>query len=57
MYKKETIIKRLEALAFQGTIPFCYSCYIKAPTGRCPNCGTDDLMRLHEETGCEYGVD
>ena len=29
----------------------------KAPTGRCPQCKTDDLMKLHEETGCEYGVD
>ena len=57
MCKKETIIKQLEALALQETIPFCYLCYRKAPTGRCEKCGTDDLMRLHEETGCEYEVD
>ena len=57
MCKKETIIKRLETLALKGTIPFCRSCFKKAPTGRCPQCKTDDLMKLHEETGCEYGVD
>ena len=34
MCKKETITKQLEASAFQETIPFCYLCYRKAPTGR-----------------------
>ena len=54
---KQTIIKQLEALVFQETIPFCCLCHIKAPTGQCDNCGSDDLLRLHEETGCQYGVD
>ena len=57
MSKKEIITKQLDALAFQETIAFCYLCYKKVPTGRCDKCGSDDLMRLYEETGCEYGVD
>ena len=57
MTKRETIYKRLTALAFQESIPFCYSCYIKAPTSRCNNCGTDDLMRLLEGIGCEWGTE
>jgi len=57
MSKKETIYNQLTKLAFQESIPFCYACYIKAPTGRCDNCGTDDLMRLIEDSGCEYGTE
>ncbi len=57
MAKKETIQNQLTKLAFQESIPFCYSCYIKAPSGRCDNCGNDDCMRLMEEIGCEYGID
>ena len=57
MFKKETIYNQLTALAFQESIPFCYSCYIKAPTGRCDNCESADLMRLVEHSGCEYGTD
>ena len=57
MAKKETITKQLEHLALRETFPFCYLCYIEAPTGKCDKCGSDDLMRLHKETGCEYGVD
>lgn len=51
------IYKQLEALAFKRTIPFCYGCYIEAPSGCCHNCGSDDLMRLMPGIGCEYGVD
>ena len=57
MSKKETIQNQLTRLAFQESIPFCYGCYIKAPTGRCHKCGSDDLMRLVEDSGCEYGTD
>ena len=56
MSKKEIIYNQLTTLAFQESIPFCYACYMKAPTGRCDNCGTDDLMRLLEGVGCEYGT-
>lgn len=57
MSKKEIIYKGLTTLAFQESIPFCYGCYIKAPTGRCDNCGSDDLMRLIKGVGCEYGTE
>ena len=57
MSKKETIYNQLTKLAFQESIPFCYGCYMKAETGRCDNCGTDDLMRLIEDSGCEYGIE
>ena len=51
------IEKNLETIAYQKTIPFCYSCYKEAPTGNCKTCTSDDLMRLLPEYGCEYGVD
>ena len=57
MSERETIYNQFTALAFQESIPFCYGCYKKAPTGRCDNCGSANLRRLHEETGCEYRAD
>jgi hypothetical protein len=54
---KDEIIQRLEAIAYKVTIPFCYSCYLNAPTGRCVSCYSDDLMRLMPGVGCEYGID
>lgn len=48
---------RLEELALKKTIAFCYLCYVEAPTGRCPMCGSDDLMRYLAGQGCEYGVE
>ncbi|MCP4914894.1 MAG: hypothetical protein GY909_17380 [Oligoflexia bacterium] len=51
------INKKLEKIAFNKTIPFCYSCYNEAPTGTCKTCHSDDLMRLLPEYGCEYGTD
>ncbi|MDE0118796.1 MAG: hypothetical protein OXM55_02160 [Bdellovibrionales bacterium] len=57
MNKRETFYNQLTALAFQESIPFCYSCYIKAPTGRCDNCGSDDCMQLMEGIGCEWGTE
>ena len=47
--KKRTIQNQLNKLSFQESISFYYSCYIKATTGRCDNCGDDDLMRFIEE--------
>ena len=44
MSKREIIYNQLISLAFQESIPFCYTCYIKAPTGKCDNCGSDDFM-------------
>lgn len=53
----QEIYKKLEQLAFERTVPFCYSCYEEAPTGTCVRCGSDDLMRLLTGVGCEYGTD
>lgn len=46
---------KLEKLALQKSKPFCYSCYQSCPTGVCPSCHSDDLMRL-TANGCEYGL-
>jgi hypothetical protein len=53
----EEIQQKLDQLAFKRSIPFCYGCYKEAPTGKCNSCGSDDLMRLLPEVGCEYGTD
>ncbi len=49
--------KRLEAVAWKQSSPFCYGCYRKAPTGRCTTCFSDDLMRITENNGPEYGIE
>lgn len=48
---------QLTKLAFQRSKPFCYPCYKEAPTGCCQTCLSDDLMRLVDGVGCEYGTD
>lgn len=53
----DEIQQQLQQLALKRSIPFCYGCYKEAPTGRCNSCGSDDLMRLLPEVGCEYGTD
>ena len=50
------IQKQLETLAYQRSIPFCYHDYIECPTGRCPKCGSDDLMRFLPDVAVEYGT-
>lgn len=35
-------------------VPFCYSCYKEVPSGLCPRCGSDDLMTLFPQSGCDY---
>ena len=57
MSKKETIRNQLNKLAFQESIPFFCSCYIKAPTGLCDNCSSNNLMRFIEDFGCEWGTE
>ncbi len=52
----EEIKNKLTELAFERTTPFCYSCYELCPSGRCNNCGSDDLMRHLEGVGVEYGL-
>ena len=46
---------QLVEIAQRRTIPFCYSCYRRAPTGRCSICYSDDLMVELPGTGVEYG--
>lgn len=48
---------KLEKLAMSRTIPFCYSCYCRAPTGRCEKCHSDDLCRELPGCGMDWGVD
>ena len=57
MAKQETIYKRLTALAFQMSKPFCYLCYREVKTSHCPICGTDEFMRLMKGIGVEYGTE
>ena len=57
MNQEHPLYPRLEALAWQKSKPFCYLCYGAAPTGRCVRCGSDDLMRLVDGVGCEYGIE
>ena len=53
---KDQLIQRLDKIALHSTSPFCYGCYKEAPTGRCVHCGSDDLMRLMQGVGCEWGT-
>lgn len=53
----ENIGKNLEIIAHRSSVAFCYMCYKKAPTGICLGCSSDDLMRFHEDLGCEYGYE
>ncbi|MBS1984880.1 MAG: hypothetical protein JST16_11985 [Bdellovibrionales bacterium] len=57
MTDTEELSSRLEKLAFAKSTPFCYSDYIPCPTGRCPKCASDDLMRFVGGIGVEYGTD
>lgn len=50
------IQKQLEELAIRRSTPFCYTDYIKCPTGRCHICGSDDLMKITAEDGPEFGT-
>ncbi len=51
------LYEQIETIANHRTIPFCYLCYIDAPSGRCVRCGTDDLMRHLTSVGVEYGYE
>ena len=49
--------EKLQALAFDVTDNFCYSCYKVVEGDRCPGCGSDDFMRHLDGVGVEYGTD
>lgn len=54
---KNEIKEKLEKLALARTIPFCMSCYIKAPQGICPSCHSDDLARWMDGVGLDWNLD
>jgi hypothetical protein len=47
----------IREIAFQKSKPYCYQCSIVVKTKYCPSCNTDDLMRLVEGVGNEYGIE
>lgn len=57
IYMNSELKEKLTQLAFNRSLPFCYNCYHECPAGRCESCGSDDLMRLVQGVGCEYGTD
>lgn len=56
MMDRSEIEERLLQLAADQSLPFCYSCYRTASTGRCVTCQSDDLMREVPGVGVEYGL-
>lgn len=54
---KTEILKRLEEIAEDRTIPFCMSCHIKAPKGICPSCHSDDLARWMDGVGLDWNLE
>ena len=53
----DEITKVLAQIAFSKSIPFCNSCYTRAPSGTCATCLSDDLMLEYPNCGVEYGVE
>jgi hypothetical protein len=51
------ITKALTQIALTKSIPFCYSCYARAPTGTCDSCGSDDLIFELPGVAVEFGTD
>jgi hypothetical protein len=54
---EKELYEKLKKLAWEKSDPFCYQCYQVCPTGRCPRCHSDDLMRHVEGVGVEYGIE
>ncbi|MFA5582610.1 MAG: hypothetical protein WDA09_00215 [Bacteriovoracaceae bacterium] len=53
---KTEILKKLEQIAEDRTIPFCMSCYVKALTGKCPSCHSDDLAKWMDGVGLDWNL-
>lgn len=51
------LYEQLTELAYKKSKSFCYNDYIVCPTGTCPVCGSDDLMRYLDGVSVEYGTD
>lgn len=54
---KTEIMKKLKKMAEDRTIPFCMSCYVKAPKGVCPFCHSNDLAKWMDGVGLDWGLD
>ncbi len=57
MTLNDELQEKLNALAFDVTDNFCYSCYKVVEGENCPGCHSDDFMRHLEGVGVEYGTD
>lgn len=55
--RSDELMDQLQMLAVNRSIPFCYSCYERAPSGRCPKCGSDDLARELVGEGVDWGTE
>lgn len=55
--KQEELYERLLKIAHQVSSAFCYTDYIKVTADHCPKCGSDDLMRITQDDGPEWGYD
>ncbi|MGE0175079.1 MAG: hypothetical protein AB7T49_19955 [Oligoflexales bacterium] len=51
------ITNALTRIAISQSIPFCYGCYTRAPSGQCTSCLADDLMFELPGVAVEYGTD
>ncbi len=51
------ITEALTQIAISKSIPFCYGCYTRAPSGRCTLCHSDDLMYEMPGIGVDYGTE
>jgi len=55
-HEMNEITEALTQIAISKSIPFCYGCYTRAPSGRCTKCLSDDLMFELPQVGVEYGT-
>lgn len=58
----ETIKEALKGRAHEISKPFCYSDYMTVEANKddeyiCPRCGSDDLMRIVEGVGVDWGYE
>lgn len=54
---KNAQFQNLRKIALEETIPFCGNCQKPVLIDRCELCGSEDLMRLIDGVGSDYGTD
>ena len=57
MSKTLTLYNQLETLALKGASFFCCLCHLKAPTGKCDNCESDDLVSASSFFGVNWSIE